>query len=292
VITIGGRSVVAACRIREASGGHTRVVCLGRPWAPLHWFDLVVTTPQYRLPGRPNVLQNALPLNHAPTVDDSVTARAWIARLASLPRPHIAVLAGGNNGTYVFDRPAARDLAARVSAMARSLGGSLLLATSPRTSSSAAGALMEHVTAPHVGYVWSTSGRDQNPYALFLDRAQHIVVTSDSASMLADACSTRARVHLYDLPESRRTRLLNRMSRQRSRLGPWREALTARGLWVPRKDLTRIHERLIARGRIARLGEDPQPVANVSDLDMTLQRIRTLMDDRPVGSAVAVARAS
>jgi len=57
----------------------------------------------------------------------------------------------------------------------------------------------------------------------------------------------------------------------------WRDRLVAKGLWVPRKDLSRIHDRLIASGRIARLGEAPRRVENVSDLDMTLHRIRKLM---------------
>lgn len=292
VLIIGGRSVVAACRIRELSGGRTRVVCLGRPWAPLHWFDLVVTTPQYRLPARPNVLHNALPLNHAPAVDDSPATRGWATRLARLPKPCIAVLVGGNNGTYVLHRRGAAELAGRVSDMARDLGGSLLVATSPRTPPAAAEALMRRLAAPHLGYVWSPGSREQNPYALFLNRAEHVVVTSDSASMLADACSTSACVHLYDLPESRRTRLLNGLSRRPSTLATWRESLTARGLWVPRKDLTRIHDRLIATGRIARLGEPLRPVANVSDLDMTLQRIRALMGSGSPNAAAALARAS
>ncbi len=44
------------CRwIKANSGDRTRIVFLGRTWARRSVFDLVVTTPQYRLPAEPNV---------------------------------------------------------------------------------------------------------------------------------------------------------------------------------------------------------------------------------------------
>jgi len=279
LLTIGGRSVVAARNVKHASGGHTRVVCLGRPWAPLDWFDLVVTTPQYRLPARPNVLENALPLNHAPPLRGDPAEQAWQARLDALPRPLVALLVGASNGTYVLNERAAATLARRASSFADSLGGSLLIATSPRTNPACARILATGMTAPGLLYDWSADRGASNPYALFLHHAAHAIVTSDSASMLADACSTSAAVHLYDLPESGMTRLIRHLPPRRNlgAMARWRDRLVARGLWVPRKDLSRIHDRLIASGRIARLGEAPRRVENVSDLDMTLHRIRKLM---------------
>ena len=57
VLAAGRRSVSAARWIRRQSGGYTRLVNVNRPWAPLSWFDLVITTPQYALPAsvRPQV---------------------------------------------------------------------------------------------------------------------------------------------------------------------------------------------------------------------------------------------
>ena len=191
-MTIGGRSIVAARRVKELSGGKTRIVCLGRPWGPLDWFDLVVTTPQYRLPALPNVLQNTLPLNRPPRVPETEAMAAWRRKLAELPRPHVTVLVGGANGTYRFDRRVALDLARRVDDRARQIGGTLLVVTSPRTGAAAAGTLMEALTAPHAVYRWSAATRAQNPYALFLEESDEVVVTGDSASMMADACSTEA----------------------------------------------------------------------------------------------------
>ena len=51
ILAAGRKSVPAALWIRRASGGQTRLIHVNRPWAPLARFDLVVTTPQYALPG-------------------------------------------------------------------------------------------------------------------------------------------------------------------------------------------------------------------------------------------------
>jgi mitochondrial fission protein ELM1 len=50
LISAGVRNEPVARWIRQASGGHTRIVFLGRVWAPAPAFDLVVVTPQYRFP--------------------------------------------------------------------------------------------------------------------------------------------------------------------------------------------------------------------------------------------------
>jgi len=63
VLFAGFRAVSIARWIRRRAGGRTRLVAIGRPRAPLGLFDLVVTTAQYGLPARPNVLRNTLTLN-------------------------------------------------------------------------------------------------------------------------------------------------------------------------------------------------------------------------------------
>lgn len=285
VVTIGGRSASAARWIKSQSNGRTKLICLGRPWAPLHWFDLVVTTPQYRLPRLPNVLQNTLPLNRLPEPADGPSADQRVSEIEQLPSPRIAVMVGGSNGNFRFDRSVAVDMASRVDALARETGGSLMITTSPRSDPEAGRALLESVRAPHVGYLWRPEIKAQNPYAEFLQAADHIVVTADSASMIAEACATRAQVSLYELPETLPTRLLNGLGRLASgndahpdlhRPRPWIDRLIAAGCWVPRRAMNRLHQQLLSCGRVARLGEEPGETSDISDLDMTLRRVRQL----------------
>lgn len=286
VITIGGRSAAAARWIKLRSNGRTKLICLGRPWAPLHWFDLVVTTPQYRLPNLPNVLQNTLPLNGLPEPTDAPSADQWVSAIEKLPSPRIAVMVGGSNGNFRFDRSVAVDMASRVDALARESGGSLMITTSPRSDPEAGKALLESVRAPHIGFLWRPETKGQNPYAEFLHAADHIVVTGDSASMIGEACATRAKVSLYELPETLPTRLLNALGRLGSgndahhdlyRPRPWIDRLIGMGCWVPRRAMNRLHQQLLSRGRVARLGEDPSETRDISDLDTTLRRVRQLI---------------
>ena len=66
VVSCGVRNEPVCRWIRAQSGGRTRYIHVGRPWAALDSFDLVVTTPQYFLPRQDNILHNTLPLHRMP----------------------------------------------------------------------------------------------------------------------------------------------------------------------------------------------------------------------------------
>ncbi|MGH6931286.1 MAG: mitochondrial fission ELM1 family protein, partial [Dongiaceae bacterium] len=178
ILDCGRKSVPAARWIRAQSAGRSRWVHLGRPWAPLAWFDLVVATPQYRVPRRDNVIQITLPF-HTITADRLAAASAgWDRRLDALPRPWIAALVGGGSTSHVFDASAAERLGKLLSEATAATGGSLLITTSPRTSDAVAAALQRSITAPSHFHSWRDEGMG-NPYLAFLALADRIVVTSD-----------------------------------------------------------------------------------------------------------------
>lgn len=104
LITAGMRNEPVARWVREQSGGRTRLVHVGRPWADPARFDLVITTPQYRLPRRPNVLHNDLPLHRVHAERLAQAAARWAPTLAPLPAPRIAVVVGGNSGPTPWAR--------------------------------------------------------------------------------------------------------------------------------------------------------------------------------------------
>ena len=134
LIISAGRRNEPPCRwIQARADKRVRLVHVGRPWALIENFDLVVTTPQYRLPRRPNVLHNTTPLQRVAHDRLREAAARWAPRLAHLPRPYTAVMIGGNAGPYVLDREAATLLGRAASAFARRRGGSLLVSTSART---------------------------------------------------------------------------------------------------------------------------------------------------------------
>lgn len=203
VISAGRKNEPIARWIRKRAlaeeGKRTRLIHVGRPWAaPPNW-DLVITTPQYRLPRDPNILHNDTPLHRVTRARLDEDAKKWADRVAHLPRPLITVLCGGNSGPYLFDRPSGERLAGAADALAQEFGGSLLVTTSKRTLPETTEALVEGIKSPSILYDWKPD--DDNPFFAFLGLADRVIVTADSVSMMAEACATQRPVYLYDTGE-------------------------------------------------------------------------------------------
>lgn len=196
VLSVGWRSAPVARWIGQQGG--SRLVHIGRPRASLDEFDLVLTTPQYRLPDTPNVIRLDAPMTRLSPGALAGAAGQWRDRLAHLPRPWIAVLIGGDAPPLRLTAGAAAELGDRVEALARQRGGSLLITTGPRTSHAAADMFRARIGVPTHSYLWGDGG--ENPYLGYLALADEIVVTSDSISMVHEASLTGKPVHIFDLP--------------------------------------------------------------------------------------------
>lgn len=288
VLFSGGRSVVDALRIRAMSGGHSRLVCIGRPGAPLAWFDRIIVTPQYGLPEHPGVVQLTLPLNHVDPHATRAAARRWQPALSHLPRPWLGVLLGGDSGSYRFTGDAARELGRRVDERARALGGALLITSSARTPPQALAALLAEVSVPYYCYRWRRDD-DDNPIQGILALADYFVVTADSASMPAEASATGRPVAGFTPPLRWRARLLSRFrlpagaGRLRDALSELHRRLVVRGLWVPARDMSRVHAVLEQRGLIRPIaelgrGDEYQPVV-VDDTARAVASVQALWPD-------------
>lgn len=202
VISAGRKNEPIARYIRKQADKPVRLVHIGRPWARIETWDLVITTPQYRLPNDPNVLHNDTPLHRVTRERLDLAADSWRGRIADLPKPLVAVLAGGNSGPYPFDRASGKRLAAKADALAKELGGSILVTTSARTLDETTDALFSGIESPSLLYRWKKDDPD-NPFFAFLGLADHVVVTADSVSMMAEACATGKPVYLFDTGQGR-----------------------------------------------------------------------------------------
>jgi hypothetical protein len=268
VIAASRRSAPVALWIRARAGGATRLVHLMHTQAPLDWFDLVITMPQYRLPERANVLHVAAPLVRLDQTALAAAARRFRPRWEELPRPHVALLVGGNSSTYELDAATAARLGREASAVVRARGGSLLVSTSARTPAAAANALAASLACPAVIYNWRRDDPD-NPYFGYLALADAFIVTVDSASLLAEACATGKPVFLFEWPRRRARRLGRRgllerwgdAAEDRRRCGAtttWWDRLVYWGLVKPPRDFDAYRQGLITRGLVTRLGEEPR----------------------------------
>lgn len=278
LLASGGRAISTALQVRRHSRGHTRVVVIGRPWSRLAPLDLVITTPQYRLPEAPNVLHNLLPLNTLPAERLAAAAERWRRSVAHLPEPFVAVVLGGASGSFRFTRRDARSLARHASAVAGELGGSVLATSSPRTPQAAVNAFEASLSVPHQLHRWSP-GQTENPYLGYLALAQRILVTGESASMIAEAVRTGKPVATFALTPRWRTRLLHlplgRLARALGVAGGHRRLearLTRSGLWIPPRDLGLLHRRL---REVAAPGPGPGEFLVLNTrLDRDLERAR------------------
>ncbi len=252
VLTAGRRNEPVARWIKQQSGGATRLVHIGRPWAPLDTWDLVVTTPQYFLPEQPNILHNRLPLHGMHTDALQAAADRWRRAYGHLPRPWVAVLVGGDSGKFVFTSAKG----ARLGRLANGLvaqDGSLLVTGSPRTPGPVMDAIEAQLEDPHFFYRWREGG-EGNPYLGLLALADAFVVTGESMSMLGEAFATGKPLYIFDLGDG---------------ASPWwrfahnyrskplsHHLAMAMGPVRMRRDVGRIQDSLVASGNARWLCED------------------------------------
>lgn len=299
VISTGRRTAPVACWIAEHSRGHTRVVQLGRKGGEIaDRFDLAVSCEHFRLPIHPRRVETLLPLNNV-TTEGLAAAQEWPALFAGMPRPHVALIVGGDSALHRLDAETARRMGTEVRRFAEAAGGSVSAITSPRTSAAAIAALEAVLDGVNRVDPWRR-GAPRNPYLAHLAKADVLVVTGESESMLAEAAATGKPLYIYPLPEKPlgvRARFSNWVvarahARPRKAKGTVRpqqglEYVCARaiqkGLVRPRRDFELLHETLIARGLAHRWG-DPlttQGHPPLREAEEIAQRVRELLGYAP-----------
>ncbi|MEI4233339.1 mitochondrial fission ELM1 family protein [Roseovarius sp. D22-M7] len=296
VLSMGMRNEPVCRWVREQSGGRTKLVFLGRLWSDPSHFDLVITTPQYRVPDRPNVLRNALPLHPVGPARLAEARALWAPHLTHLQGPFITVNIGGTSGPYAFGRRAADRLVRDAVALAKARGASLLVSSSARTPDCAIDAFAAQDAVPMALYRWRRGDGD-NPYLGYLAMADEVIVTADSISMLSEAYATAKPVHMFDTGagrlgmrhdmhlaagETATARMQARQDSDRPDIGSGALAYRALMRWGWRhltRDISQMHLRLVRSGRMGWLG-DPPPTSDAippSDLQRAVARIRDLM---------------
>jgi len=300
VIGVGKRSVAIARYIGKKSGGSTRLVQLGRPRANPDHFDVVVTTPQYGLLPSANVLEMPVPPSGLSTPDIEDLNEIQAQFTTGKPRPYVILVAGGSNSTATFTAQAAQNLARLAQQHAKDLGGSLFAVASPRTPVTVVETLHREFNASATFVPWKPLDKGQsNPYAAFLSLGDEIIVTSDSASMIADAFSVNKPVKIFQLPVGWQNRfsagistVFNRFDRLAAGSGimilflaPWR-GLRACGLINPPRQMELLIKPLFDNdlaqpfpppvSEVARVVKNPENSGISADV---LRRITSLLEE-------------
>ncbi|MGA0533675.1 mitochondrial fission ELM1 family protein [Hansschlegelia sp. KR7-227] len=277
VIAAGKRSAPAALWLKAATGA--RLVHLGRTWAPSDWFDLVITTPQYRQPDGPNVVVNRFPLT--PTHETAPPR----ADLAALPRPRLLVIVGGDASGLALDAKTARRLIRGALDRQARDGGSLLVATSPRTSARAVAALRSELALSNAPRRLSVFGEGANEYGAFLSAADALLVTEDSVSMVAEAAMTGRPVALFPLPVRGSLSPVDALTRS----GGFTARLVELGVIAQRPDLKGYAASLARDGLLDGGGSAADRMS--AELACAADRVRALARRGPGGSSATVSGA-
>ena len=195
LISCGRAAVTPALGVRHASRGKTFAVHLQDPQISPRLFDLVVVPLHDKLRG-PNVITTKGAL-HQITPQKLADAAARLGpAYEHLPHPRIAVLIGGTNKMFRMTPVIMGDVAEKLANLAKQHGAGLLVTPSRRTGADNEAILRARMRdVPSV--VWD--GEGENPYFAFLALADVIVVTSDSVSMVSEACSTGKPVYIIEL---------------------------------------------------------------------------------------------
>jgi uncharacterized protein len=273
VIAAGKRPAQVSRWIHKQSGGHTRLIQMGRKGGHVaSLFDVVVTCSYSRLPPHSHRIEIAAPLTQV-TPERLAEARIrWQHFFATAPHPHVMLIVGGATKRHQWTPDIARQLGKDVQAFAFAAGGSVFAITSRRTGAEGAAALAEGLGTVPAVHQWQ-AGQQENPYFAYLACADVLVVTGESESMLAEASALGKPVYIYPLPPSHRKLRLKKRIKARMKVWAvahaglrqtWQQWLLSpvatfsisSGFLRPRRDLNALHQALIRRG-IARFFGGP-----------------------------------
>lgn len=194
-IATGRAALPLSARVRAASGGKTFVVQTQDPRWRNSAFDLIVAPAHDRVEG-PNVLSITGAPHRVTPARLAEGAAAFADALEPSPRPRVAGLIGGRSRAFDLTAAHAAALADRIADAVEAAGGSLMLTFSRRTPDEARAAMTARL-ARLPGLIWD--GEGPNPYFAFLNFADHVLVTEDSANMAAEAASTGKPVHILPM---------------------------------------------------------------------------------------------
>jgi uncharacterized protein len=192
-IASGRRAVPYLRFVKHASGGRTFTVFLKDPRIGPKAADLI-WAPEYDRIRGPNVLTTLTPPHRVSQARLDEARAGPDPRLAALPHPRVAVLAGGKSRHHRFK---ARDMERFVGQLHHlaTAGATLMITASRRTPERLAQALIR-LAREHRGFFWDGSG--ENPYVALLALADAIVVTADSANMVGEAAATGTPILVFE----------------------------------------------------------------------------------------------
>ena len=217
---------------------------------------------------------------------------SWKSVIQKTNKVKICVLLGGNNSNYHFSPTFTENLCKSLTDYARRKNACLLITNSSRTPREATSKLKKAIGQNHIFYDINDNSIS-NPYWMFIDSSQEVLVTSDSVSMIADACKNDKLVRIIALPSTFWNKLIEKLRQTRfirsnKIIQSFLSFLIKKGIWTPPRNIKNLHAQLLEKKIVNwfdnKLPENPiKPVKNTynySNLIAILnQNIRNKIND-------------
>ncbi len=192
-ICSGRKSIPAALYIKKASKEKTLVIQIQDPRCTPSLFDLVFLPSHDPTRGK-NVITTTGSLNRI-TQEKLTSESKKFPPFFKNKKPAIAVLIGGNSKSHTLTKNITKKLSLELKNLA--VDYNIMVTASRRTDDENRSLLKESLGNDESIYFWD--GSDKNPYFAFLDRAEKILVTSDSASMISEAITSGKPTYIIPL---------------------------------------------------------------------------------------------
>jgi len=193
VIASGRRAAGYLRRIKRRSRGTTFTVFLKDPRTGPEAADLIWVPEHDKLRGRNVLVTPTSPHRFSARTLSELRAEAC-PEIDRLSPPRVAVLVGGDSRHHTFSEDDQQRFLNGLRDLVRTEKASLMITASRRTPPDLAYGLAS--LARSGGHLY-WSGKDPNPLAQYLARADAIVATADSTNMIGEAVATGKPVHVF-----------------------------------------------------------------------------------------------
>ncbi len=196
IIGTGEQTSAAILQAKEFFKDKPLAVSLLKPQKNMQGFDLIVV-PEYEPHEKAsNVITSIGLLNK---ITPALLKGAPLS--VDFSAPYIAVLVGGNYIGRSYNEEDMLLFSNELNQLSKLANASLLITTSPRTTTETVSTLTKHVNCEYSLYDYRKEQGAHNPYLSFLNAAEEIVVSEDSIRMICEACSANKPVHIFTTNE-------------------------------------------------------------------------------------------
>lgn len=198
IISSGTRGSIVGAFLKKTSS-KTFIVNILNPRLYHGLFDIIIA-PEHDCLKYPNVLEVSGSLHRVTPERLAQETASFKPQYENLKGPVITVLLGGISKSFALEKDHFVILGQQIAHLHRARQASFLVSFSRRTPKVFKDAFLKATKGVPLEVYDPLSSKFPNPYFAYLGLADHIIVTADSISMVAEACSTGKPV--YTAPHS------------------------------------------------------------------------------------------